>query len=113
MTPYRFGDVVLVEFPFTNLQDTKQRPAVVISQNDYNAGRPDVILMAVTSQVRLPLTVGEVLLTDWQEAGLLLPSMLKPVIATVQQDIIKRVLGQLSPSDIGHLKTAVQTILKP
>jgi mRNA interferase MazF len=29
--PYKFGDVVLVRFPFTNQAAFKQRPAVVIS----------------------------------------------------------------------------------
>lgn len=58
-------DVVLVGFPFTNLQAVKKRPAVVISRNAYQQGRPDVILMAVTSQIRQPLAIGEVILKDW------------------------------------------------
>jgi mRNA interferase MazF len=32
MTPFNFGDVVLVRFPFTNQAAFKQRPAVVISK---------------------------------------------------------------------------------
>ncbi len=35
MTPYKFGDVVLVSFPFTNLKATKKRPAVIISNQSY------------------------------------------------------------------------------
>ena len=46
---YNFGDVVLVGFPFTDLQTTKKRPAVVISRKTYQQNRPDVILMAVTA----------------------------------------------------------------
>lgn len=49
-TSYNFGDVVLVAFPFTNLQATKKRPAVVISRKTYQQNRPDVILMAITRQ---------------------------------------------------------------
>jgi mRNA interferase MazF len=41
MTSCNFGDVVLVAFPFTNLQATKQRPAVVISTTDYQQNRPN------------------------------------------------------------------------
>ncbi|MBK1733323.1 type II toxin-antitoxin system PemK/MazF family toxin [Thiococcus pfennigii] len=48
MTSYSFGDLVLVSFPFTNLQTTKRRPAVVIHSRAYH-DRPDVILMAITS----------------------------------------------------------------
>lgn len=75
-TACKFGDVVLVVFPFTNLQATKKRPAVVISNAACQQGRPDVILMAITSQIRQPLAFGDYLLTDWQQAGLLKPSVL-------------------------------------
>lgn len=52
MTAYRFGDVVLVQFPFTDQSSTKQRPAIVISSERYNAERPDLIIIAVSSRVR-------------------------------------------------------------
>ena len=61
-TSYDFGDVVLVSFPFTNLQVTKKRPAVIISRKTYQQNRPDVILMAITSQIRQPLATGEAML---------------------------------------------------
>ena len=64
MISYKFGDVVLIGFPFTNLQTTKKRPAVVVSNAAYQQERPDIILMAITSQVRQPLTIGEALIQD-------------------------------------------------
>jgi mRNA interferase MazF len=51
--PFEFGDVVLVPFPFTNQSSSKQRPAVVISNLAYNLARPDAVVMAITSQIRL------------------------------------------------------------
>ena len=60
---YSFGDVVLVGFPFTNLQASKRRPAVIIHSPAYQ-DRPDVILMAVTSQVRQSPANGEASLQD-------------------------------------------------
>src|ERR1700690_3318855 len=59
--PFEFGDVVLVRFPFTNQTAFKQRPAVVISGRAYNAVRPDVVIMAITSQLHSPSGLGEVL----------------------------------------------------
>jgi mRNA interferase MazF len=84
---------------------------VVISRKAYQQNRPDVILMAVTSQVRQPLATGETILKDWQVAGLVKPSVLKPLIATLEQRQIVRVVGQLSAADRENLGGVLQTIL--
>ncbi|MCZ7619074.1 MAG: type II toxin-antitoxin system PemK/MazF family toxin [Myxococcota bacterium] len=52
MTGYEFGDVLLVPFPFTDQSTTKRRPAVVVSSEAYHRERPDLVIVAVTSQVR-------------------------------------------------------------
>jgi mRNA interferase MazF len=66
-TAYRFGDLVLVPFPFTDQTGIKKRPAVVVSSDVYQSQRPDVVLMAVTSQLLRPAgAVGEVLITEWR-----------------------------------------------
>jgi mRNA-degrading endonuclease toxin of MazEF toxin-antitoxin module len=36
MTIYKFGDVILVPFPFTDQTTSKKRPAVAISSDAYN-----------------------------------------------------------------------------
>jgi len=110
-TSYDFGDVVLVAFPFTNLQATKKRPAVIISNQTYQQNRPDVILMAITSQIRQPLATGEAILRDWQAAGLVKPSVFKPLIATLEKNQVVKVMGQLSAADRESLGKVIQTIL--
>lgn len=82
MTTYNFGDVVLVGFPFTDLQSTKKRPGAIISSAHYKKSRTDVILLAITSHVQQPLQSGDVLIEHWQAAGLAKPSIFKPLIAT-------------------------------
>jgi mRNA interferase MazF len=71
--PYEFGDVVLVRFPFTNQAAFKQRPACIVSSRAYNAAKPDVIIMAITSQVHTLSSLGEVQVGQWQAANLLKP----------------------------------------
>ena len=51
MTPYKRGDVVLVPFPFTDFSSLKQRPALVISSDEFNASNTDLIAVAITSHV--------------------------------------------------------------
>ena len=77
--PHVFGAIVLVPFPFTSLTRSKQRPAVVISRERYNRAKPDIVVMAVTSQIRPVLGLGEIIVSDWIGAGLIKPSVVKPV----------------------------------
>jgi mRNA interferase MazF len=111
MPAYAFGDIVLVPFPFTDQSTTKRRPAVVVSSPAYNRERPDLILMAVTSQVRPAAGIGEVTVREWQAAGLLKPSAIKPVLTTVERGLVIRRLGQLNDADREALRQAIQAIL--
>ena len=111
MTRYSFGDVVLVPFPFTDQTTTKQRPAVVVSSDAYQQERPDLILMAITSQTRPVATVGEVAVQEWKQAGLLKPSVLKPLLTTIQRSLLRKQLGALGADDRRALRDALDAIL--
>lgn len=106
-----FGDVVLVPFPFTDQTALKRRPAVVISAQDYNARSPDIILMPVTSQLRENARYGDVAVLNWQDAGLLKPSTIKPLIATIESALIVRRLGALGPDDAAAVRGLLATII--
>lgn len=110
-TGSEFGDVVLVPFPFTDQTTTKKRPAVVVSSDAYHRDRPDVILMAVTSQVRPAAGVGEAAIQRWTQAGLLKPSVLKPLLATVEKGLVIRRLGKLEDQDRDALRQSLKAIL--
>jgi mRNA interferase MazF len=109
--PYEFGDVVLVRFPFTNQATFKQRPAAIVSSRAYNGAKPDVVIMAITSQVHSPSSLGEVQVGRWQAANLLKPSAIKPVFATLEQNLILKRLGVLDPSDQAALRQAIAAVL--
>lgn len=106
-----FGDIVLIPFPFTSQAAAKRRPAVVISGSAYNLARPDVIVMAVTSQLRRAPALGEVWLEGWEGAGLLKPSAVKPVIATLERGLVIRRLGALAEGDQAALRQAMAELL--
>ncbi len=67
--------------------------------------------MAVTSQIRSAAGIGEVSVRDWQAAGLLKPSAIKPVITTVERGLVIRRLGRLKDPDRETLRRAIQAIL--
>jgi mRNA interferase MazF len=108
----KFGDVVLVPFPFTDQTASKRRPAVVVSSDAYHRERLDVIVVAVTSRTARPAaSVGDVLIEEWREAGLLKASLIKPVFTTVEQSLIVRKLGALQQKDLMALRSAIQQVL--
>ena len=111
MTGYEFGDVVLVPFPFTDQSAIKRRPAIVVSSAAYHHARPDLLIMAVTSQPPSAHSVGEAQVQDWRAAGLLKPSVLKPVLTTIDPALVLKKLGQLTSTDQTALRQALATIL--
>lgn len=110
MTGSEFGDVLLVPFPFTDQSTTKRRPAAVVSSAAYHRERPDLVILAITSQAR-PAAFGETAIARWQEAGLLRPSVLKPVLATIERGLVVRKLGRLADSDRAALRQVLAEIL--
>ncbi|RNI30929.1 type II toxin-antitoxin system PemK/MazF family toxin [Rufibacter immobilis] len=48
---YNRGDIVWVHFPFTDLSESKKRPALIISNDNVNSSG-DYILMQITSKSR-------------------------------------------------------------
>ena len=100
-TTCKRGDVVLVPFPFTDLSSAKQRPALVVSAEAWNNSQPDVVLIAITSQMGGKGEPGEIVLAaaDLQSAGLPKPSRVRTTkIFTMHQGLLRRTLGRLPDS---------------
>lgn len=89
----------------------------MVSSEAYHSERPDLVILAVTSQVRSAAEVrsaagiGEVAVAHWKEAGLLKPSVLKPVVATIERGLVLRKLGRLAEEDRRALRQVLDGIL--
>ncbi len=109
-TDYDFGDIVLVPFPFTNQTTTKKRPAIVVSSSVYNRERADLVLMAVTSQIKSLTYFGDVTVIQWKQAGLIKPSAMKPIFTTVEKSLVLKKLGRLGREDRTTLQETLQAV---
>ena len=67
--------------------------------------------MAVTSQMRATSAVTDIQIKEWKQAGLLKPSVVKPIITTIEQSLILRRLGRLQARDQDLLQQTLTTIL--
>ena len=77
----------------------------------YGQRRLDLILMAITSQLKPSVSFGELLISDWKTAGLIKPGVVKPIITTAERKLVIRRLGRLQPADEKALHQVLQAIL--
>jgi mRNA interferase MazF len=102
MTIYRRGDIVLVGFVFSDESGRKLRPALVISTAGYQRAREEVVVAAITSNIRRRL-FGDHLVADWRAAGLLFPSVVTGVLRTIKRPMIDRKLGAMPTPDMDNV----------
>ncbi|MBI3360262.1 MAG: type II toxin-antitoxin system PemK/MazF family toxin [Chloroflexi bacterium] len=97
--PYRRGDVIAVPYDYSDLSSGKVRPALVVSSDAYNLARPDVVAAGISSQVAKAGPYDHVL-TNWQVAVLRYPSLVRGRLLTIEQSLIRRTVGRLTPADL-------------
>jgi len=98
--PYKRGEVVLVQFPFSGPGGKKDRPAVVVSTCTYHDDWDELLIAAVTSRRPRTTRTTDCALQDSKTAGLHQPSWVRSHMATVQRTLIIRKLGNPTARDL-------------
>ena len=112
MTDYNYGDVILVKFVFSESGDAKVRPALVLSTEEYHNRRRELVMAAITSNVKRRL-FGDTRVDDWKSAGLLHASVVTAIIRTIKQEMVVRRLGRLSEGDLQTVVRHLKQVLGP
>jgi len=110
MTNYKQQDIVLVNFGFSEETGTKKRPALIISSDNYHQSRQEIIIMAITSNIKRVL-FGDTKIEQWEEAGLLYPSLVTGIIRTIKDNMIVRKLGTLLPQDFQKVQKNIRKLM--
>ena len=97
------NDVILLPIPFTDLTSRKVRPAIVIGKNG-----SDLFLTPISSV----LANTDFPLQEWRAAGLNVPSGVKAQLATVEEKLVVKVVGQISGNDAKVLNARLREWLK-
>ena len=103
------GSVVLVPFPFSDLSQSKRRPAVVLAE----AGRGDWILCQVTSKSYAD--AGAVLLTDddFAHGSLRLVSYARPAkLFTAHESLFVFEAGVLCAGSLQKIRNEVVSVIQ-
>ncbi len=111
MTRYSRSDVILVEIAFGGAPGSTRRLAVVLSTDAFNTAGIKLVVAAITSNVSPPFRPGDTLLGDLADAGLLKPSAVRGVLATVDRADIVRRLGALSAADMARVDAGIASLL--
>lgn len=108
------GDIVLVPFPFADLQTTKQRPALVLQVVRAQA-LPELLLIAmITSRTDSPEIAGDSAIRAWKGAGLLKASKVRLAkLVTVEHTLVRKKLGVLRASDRRAAAGRLRALLAP
>ncbi len=107
------GEIVLVKFPFSDLETSKKRPALVMSRSDLTEKVGVVTIAMITSKMEGLRFPGDCKIGDWESAGLLHPSLVRLAkMATIDADLVDKSLGQLGAADIKGIKLAFQKQFK-
>ena len=107
------SEIVLVRFPFSTLESEKKRPALVLNNVKLTSKISLHTIAMITSKIDGIKLDGDILLNGWKESGLLHPSLLRlSKIATIEQELITKILGKLTSSDEKVVKKAFSTLFK-
>lgn len=110
---YKFGTIVLVPFPFTDLTSTKVRPALIFSKTDKKS--KDLILAFITSRTREKAEKGKFLLEsthkNFKQTGLKVDSLVRfDKLATLNKKLILGELGFLHENLLKKAKPKFQEV---
>lgn len=93
MTAFRVGDIVSVEYPFSDLQTHKHLPGLVLVSRDV-----DLVIARVITH--LPRDQPDIALNRWAEVGLPQASTVRLTkLATVDHRLIHHTIGRLHSED--------------
>ena len=103
------GEVVIVPFPFTDLSQSKVRPAICLA----DAGRGDWVLCQVTSAAYGDPRAIALDNSDFAAGGLKIPSCARPgKLFTAHHSLMIRSVGQLKDEAFQRVLDAIVDILR-
>lgn len=106
---YNFGDIVIIPFPFFDNKNYKPRPAVVLSNFEFNKSHMNSLLSMITTASNTKWD-SDIEITNYQEAGLKTKSIIRFKIFTLDNRLIKSKIGTLHNIDKNFLSKSLTNI---
>lgn len=110
---YRQGDIVLIPVPFSDLKKQKQRPVLVISSDSYNRLTEDIIVLAITSNLK-ELDYSVIIQSkDLIEGELKVTSEIRAdKVYTLSKNIVRKKFGRVNAEIIEAARAKINELIK-
>jgi len=102
-------DVIVVPFPFIDKPDAKKRPALILSNADFNGGNHTILAMITTKDY--PPWPGDSQIRDFKTAGLNVPCIVRLKLFTLDNRMILRKIGHLTHNDANEVEVHLRSCL--
>ncbi len=104
MPSFSKNEIVLVRYPFSDLTNSKVRPAVVV--NAAHSSK-DLFIIALTSKTQT-LMAGEFVLAEWKNAGLNVATAVKRGVFTIHEKLVLKTVETLAQTDAESLDKSLR-----
>src|SRR5438105_13853570 len=114
----RGGDVVMVDWLFSDRTGSKRRPALVVQVDALNQSLDDTILALITSSARRRVGAAtqleiDITTPEGRQTGLSIDSVIQcENLVTVDRQLILRVRGRLSAALMGKVNDCLKAALE-
>jgi mRNA interferase MazF len=104
--------VVRVPFPFTDRNASKNRPALVLSEEgSFNTPAGHSVMAMITSEANAPWPL-DCPINDLTVAGLPAPSKVRFKLFTLDHRLVRGKLGHLAATDVDGVRAAFARVFK-
>lgn len=105
-------DVVLLSFPFSNLQRSKVRPAIVLSNDKYNRSSEDFVAVPLTSNLKF-MDYAILITNEELDSGRLIVNSKAKVdrVFSVSQKLVRMKIGRINAEVHAKIKTMLFQLL--
>ena len=109
MGAFMKGDVVVLPFPFSDLTQTKRRPALVLAELDFG----DLILCQITSQSSRDLHAIALASSDFESGSLQVTSFVRPTrVFAADSRIVLYKVGKLKQAKCAEIVGKLIAVLQ-
>ena len=108
---YKQGEILLLPFPYTDLSSAKKRPALVVSNDGFNATSDDLICCLITTNPAKDKYSVQISQTDVEHGELRFESKVKPYrIFTVDKQIVVKKLCVLKAQKFNKVVSGLHKV---